>query len=271
MANIIDERTPNLGLPLPHVKNDQVDDVERLRTSFGVVDDACGSLRMETFDIRKIAQGAEKSLTGIRDENALTLEKVRQENSETLQAIRKEVGEDLAAALARSAMSAWTYAERAALRSIANAKQDDMAVILGLGLFGFVPDSQEPDDDETAFAAPGGVWELQAVSLDVAYSYIGREFARQTWFRAVDIRPTITSLAANTHMTINFDGHVGIEAGDRLLASPPADADPRIMVQAFSDYWRRISLKFCNLCASTLTVSQQPWRVYAMYSGDNHA
>ena len=52
---IIDERTPNLGLPLPYRDNDMVDDVERIRQSFSGLDTAVGEVRLTTAEAVKEA------------------------------------------------------------------------------------------------------------------------------------------------------------------------------------------------------------------------
>lgn len=62
MPNIVrDERTKNLGLPLPYVKNSQAADVERIAQSFTKLDEAYGEVRLKTAEAVEKAAGAEKA------------------------------------------------------------------------------------------------------------------------------------------------------------------------------------------------------------------
>lgn len=274
MGIIVDERTRNLGLPLPYVKNDQVDDVERLRASFELVDGAYGELRLKTADVQLAAAGALATAEQGVAEAQAAAQAAREagEKAETgLQSLESRVQGQIEEALNQSTVRAYTYADRGCLRAVSDAQQGDVAVVRGLGLFDFVPACDEPDDDESAFVAPGGVWLLQAVSLDLAYGYIGMEFTRQSWFDYADITPTIASLAAGATATVRSDGHVGVEGGEKMLVVPPADAEAHILARAYSDYWRRISLMFTNVSTNALSVSQQSWRVYILHSGEDNA
>lgn len=73
---IIDERTPNLGLPLPYRDNDMADDVERIRQSFFGLDTAVGEVRLTTAEAVKeagvardaassAAQGTDRALADV--------------------------------------------------------------------------------------------------------------------------------------------------------------------------------------------------------------
>lgn len=73
-------------------------------------------------------------------------------------------GQPLAAG---SSITGYTYANRATLRSTSGT---GFAYVEGLGLFQWVPGSTEPDEDETAFAATGGVWEMAATDPDYNFS-----------------------------------------------------------------------------------------------------
>ena len=73
---IIDERTPNLGLPLPYRDNDMADDVERIRQSLFGLDTAVGEVRLTTAEAVKeagvardaastAAQGTDRALADV--------------------------------------------------------------------------------------------------------------------------------------------------------------------------------------------------------------
>ncbi len=63
-----------------------------------------------------------------------------------------------------------TYDNRGQLRSTPGSN-GSQAVVDGIGLFIFSTSSTATDDDETAFAATGGVWLLEGASWDAAFAY----------------------------------------------------------------------------------------------------
>ena len=59
MAKLVrDEKTPNLGLPLPDVLNDQTVDCQRIAQSFTRLDEAYGEVRLKTTEAVEKAEGA---------------------------------------------------------------------------------------------------------------------------------------------------------------------------------------------------------------------
>jgi hypothetical protein len=165
----------------------------------------------------------------------------------------------------------YTYAARGGLRNINDAAQGDVALVQDLGLFSFVVGSDEPDDDETAFAAAGGVWLLQAVSLDKSVSYIRSLLDENSWFRVHTVASTVTSVAASSSATVVSDEQVGVESGDFMLAVRPAGADAKLVFSAYSDYWRRIKLVINNTATSAATVPAGNISVLVFYVGAANA
>ena len=170
--------------------------------------------------------------------------------------------------LGTSSVRVYAYADRGQLRDVVDAKQGDVAVVRGLGLFDFVPASTEPDDDETAFAAQGGVWLLQAVSLDAAISYIKPMIDENSWFAVRKIAATVTVVAASTSATIVSDGNVGIEGGEMMFVVPPAGASNKLIFRAYSDYWRRVKIDITNTSASSQSVPSGDISVIVFYIGE---
>lgn len=164
----------------------------------------------------------------------------------------------------QSSVRTYAYADRGQLRNVTKAKPGDVAVVETLGMYVFSSDSDEPDDDETAFTAStvGGVWLLQAVSLDTVCRYLWSEFTPQTWVEMVEVRPTVTTLAAGATVTIQVDGLVGIAGGEKMLVVPPPGASPLLLCRAYSNYWRRVLLQLTNPTVGPLAVdSETVWRV----------
>lgn len=161
-------------------------------------------------------------------------------------------------------ITTYDYDKRGQLRHVADAKNGDVAVVDTLGLFSFSTSSTESDDDETAFSASGGVWLLQTVSLDMLISTIRRDFApsEQSWFEFVEVTPTVAAIAPGQSVTIQVDGVVGVEGGERMVVVPPANANVLLTSRAYSNYWRRVFLVLGNPTTAALSVDTSAiWRV----------
>ena len=280
---MIDKRTDKLGLPLPHPENQLSEDVLRIQRCFALLDTAVGNATeaagraQATADtvagdagqrIESLRIEVQGEIEGMRTEVQGEIEGMRTEVQGEIEGMRQDVATGLEQALSRSVMRVVAHADRGQLRAIADARQGDVAVVRGLGLFDFVPGSTEPDDDETAFAAPGGVWEVQSVSLDMAGDVLLRYVHTATWFRTVDVTSTVSTLAAGGTARVLLDGVVGVDGGERMLVVPPAEASPLLTARAWSDYWRRITLELGNPSSASLSVpTGSPWRVIIMYGG----
>ncbi|WP_299395775.1 hypothetical protein [uncultured Desulfovibrio sp.] len=275
---MIDKRTDKLGLPLPHPENQLSEDVLRIQQCFALLDTAvsdnagaAGRAQEAATTATEQAAAAQTAAAeaGLAAANAgQQIESLRSEMQDELEGIRDEMGSGLDQALSRSGLSVYAYEERGQLREIADAQKDDMAVVRGLGMFTFTPGSTEPDDDETAFAAPGGVWEMQAVSLDTANDILLRYMANESWFRTLEVQSSVSTLAAGSSATVQIDGILGVEGGERMFVVPPADISPLLTFRAYSDYWRRICLVIGNPSTASQPVPvDTPWRIILMYGG----
>lgn len=161
-------------------------------------------------------------------------------------------------------ITTYDYDKRGQLRHVADAKSGDVAVVDTLGLFSFSTSSTEADDDETAFSAPGGVWLLQTVSLDMAISIVRRNVLQpdQGLFQFVEVTPTVAAIAAGQSVTIQVDGVLGVEGGEKMIVVPPAAANVLLASRAYSDYWRRVFLVLGNPTTAVLSVDTSAiWRV----------
>lgn len=133
-----------------------------------------------------------------------------------------------------------SYESRGDLRA-GTPTADQMAVVEGLGLFIFRPGSDEPDDDESCFAASNGRWLLEAPHWDVVDAWqLPDDEARDAWDEDEPLRfdtrfassfsskvLTGTATCALTSVSAissaSFTGTVpGAAVGDRVIATPPA-------------------------------------------------
>lgn len=128
------------------------------------------------------------------------------------------------------------YSDRANLRTLLPVA-GALVLVDGLGLFQFAAGSDEPDDDESCFAAASGRWLLMCPSWDVVNDWqLPDDDARDAWdedeparfansFASKVLHGTatcaITSVAGQSSVT--FTGTVaGAAIGDRVIATPPA-------------------------------------------------
>ena len=149
----------------------------------------------------------------------------------------------------------YPYDSRASLRTGAPAAASQ-ALVLGVGLFVFVAGSVEPDDDETAFAAAGGVWELTAADPDYVFASRLADFDRlqsqvednAAKFLRGSFVMSLTSLAATS--SSGFTTTVaGAAVGDSVLVNPGNDFGNSAADQARLSYAAYVSAD------STVTVS----------------
>lgn len=134
------------------------------------------------------------------------------------------------------------YTDRANLRSI-DGPASTIIIIESLGVFVWVADSTEIDDDETCFATTSGRWLLYAAAWDLVAEYVGSE---TDWLNvALDdvtdyltgnlLRTSssyaVTNIAINTGVT--FDVTVaGAAVGDFVSVSPPLSVPSNLIVSA---------------------------------------
>lgn len=132
----------------------------------------------------------------------------------------------LTSQLASGAADVLSYADRASMR-IGSPLADRQKIVMGLGMFVFVASSTEPDDDETAFAATGGVWELAAADPDYVFASWIADFDQlqaQVDDNAAKLlrgsfQMTLTGMAAGT--ASNFIAAIaGAAPGDSVLVTP---------------------------------------------------
>ena len=167
-----------------------------------------------------------------------------------------------------------TYANRGDLRSI-DGPADTMALVEGLGLFVWVSGSDQPDDDETAFASASGVWLLEAASWDAAYAY---------WLPDVDeLRTDVDGLiilgtatcsltSVSTVQGAEFTASIsGAQVGDPVIVNPPGPLETsttgRLTHHAWVSSADTVTIRIVNPSASSgilnaaVTGASNPWRV----------
>ena len=79
-------------------------------------------------------------------------------------------GTPLVIARSATSLNAVAYNDRATLRSM-SPEVDDSTVIAGLGLFMWMDNQEEPDDDETCFTTSSGQWILRIPASDLIMSW----------------------------------------------------------------------------------------------------
>tara|TARA_B110000977_G_scaffold76897_1_gene103746 strand:- start:1121 stop:1711 length:591 start_codon:yes stop_codon:yes gene_type:complete len=87
-------------------------------------------------------------------------------NISTVNGISILGGEALVIARSATSLNKVEYEDRGTLRSTVS-EVDDSTVVEGLGLFMFVDNQDEPDDDETCFTTATGQWLLRAPAWDL--------------------------------------------------------------------------------------------------------
>lgn len=166
------------------------------------------------------------SLAGASATNPVVLRATGADTNISIDLVTKGTGALLVNGLplAGGGITAYTYANRATLRA---AQGTGFAYVEGLGLFQWVPFSTEPDDDETAFAATGGAWELAATDPDYVFAdHILRFDALQrqiTRNAAKTLYATfgMSITALNSVSVANFVVPVvGAVPGDSVLVTP---------------------------------------------------
>jgi hypothetical protein len=184
-----------------------------------------------------------------------------------------------------------TYDNRGDLRTI-DGPADTMALVEGLGLFVWVSGSDQPDDDETAFASATGVWLVEAASYDLAFS---------SWLPEVDglrtdvdgLRTDVDGLLGNPTIILgtatcslssvstvqgaNFTATItGAAVGDPVSVNPPdaleTSTTGRLTHHAWVSAADTVTIRIVNPSAATgtlnaaVTGASNPWRV-AVFKG----
>lgn len=252
--------TQHFRFPLPDPLNYADEDAERIRQAFIALDTLlyCVAETISSNDPKlATVQSIVDALKGKADGKAV---------SDGLSALAERLL-TVEQATSDATITTYDYDKRGQLRHVADAKNGDVAVVDTLGLFSFSTSSTEADDDETAFAAPGGMWLLQTVSLNMSNTTVSRDFLppEQSWFDVVDVAPTVTAIAAGESVRVQVDGVVGVEGGEKMFVVPPAEANVLLSSRAYSDYWRRLFLVIGNPTGSAISLDvSEIWRVVVM-------
>lgn len=216
----MDERTVHLNLPLPHPEHLLVEDVGRLREALSTLDGAVAD---------KADAGDVLSLLAQEASTRLMLEVV------TL-----------------------SYDERAMLRE-RPAVTGQRALIDGLGLFGFVGDSQEPDDDESCFATSNGRWLLQAPSWDLIDAWLE---AQADADRPIFAHAKCSISSINATASAKFSVLVpGAKVGDVVSVTPPAEIGDgsqnsgRLSFYGFVSAPDTVTIQLSNPSAATAVIN----------------
>jgi hypothetical protein len=170
----------------------------------------------------------------------------------------------------------YQYDDRDDLRSLSAAKDQDAAIIDGLGLFVFASGSDEPDDDESCFATSTGRWLLEAAHWDLVDTWqspddaardeddedehlrFASSFASKVLYGTATC--AITSVATVT--STSFTGTVtGAAVGDRVYVNPPASlgtdaaSTGRLSYHAYISAANTVTIQLCNASAATATTN----------------
>ncbi len=116
------------------------------------------------WEIVKVAARSVNLLTVVRGQDGTTAQSWPQATRVELRLNAGTMSEIVSAS--SSSITTISYDSRGDLRSI-DGSVGSVAIIDGLGLFQWVPGSDEPDDDESCFATSNGRWLLEAVHWDV--------------------------------------------------------------------------------------------------------
>ncbi|MDE1943470.1 MAG: hypothetical protein KGI47_10075 [Betaproteobacteria bacterium] len=176
-----------------------------------------------------------------------------------------------------------TYDNRGQLRSTPSSN-GAQAVVDGIGLFIFSTSSTATDDDETAFAATGGVWLLEGASWDAAFAYWLPDYwdnlARiedlesgatvpppvstlqtfQAKFLESTFSMTITSLASAA--SSSFTATVaGANLGDTVIVTPGNYIGPYVTFSAWVSAANTVTVELYNPSATSATLTASTWAI----------
>lgn len=292
---MIDERTPNLSLPLPHPENLLTEDVARLRQALSGID---GELASVGAQVAGAVQSVDAALAAQQSSVNAALASMLDDS--TTSTTRTWSSNKISAALANSKIPTYAYGDRASLRSLTPA-DGAQVIVEGLGLFVFYAGSDEPDDDESCFATSTGRWLLEAVHWDVvdAWQHPNDDY-RDAWIEDEPLRfvaqfdgifPSrfassfassfasrvlngtatcaITSVAATS--SASFTGTVtGAAVGDHVIATPPgqlgSDAanTSRLAYHAWVSAANTVTVMLTNASAAAATTNsaiQTAWPI----------
>ena len=171
-------------------------------------------------------------------------------------ALAQAVGADIKALQAaqggQGSIPTYAYADRAQLRTTTGSH----AVVDGLGLFEYVPDSDEPDDDESCFATSSGRWLMVCPHWDVVSAWqLPDDAVRDEYdedeplrfassFASKVLSGTATCAIASvaTVATARFAGTIsGAAVGDRVIATPPGELGATATDTARLSYHARVT------------------------------
>jgi hypothetical protein len=189
----------------------------------------------------------------------------------------------------------YDYDSRGDLRST-TPRQDDAAIVAGLGLFIFYESSDEPDDDESCFAVATGRWLLEAASWDLVSAWqLPDDEARDAWDEdeplriaaamdntiaeavnnalasAIDnaiaskfLHGTATSAitSVNAVTQVSFTGTVaGAAVGDTVIANPPDALGARLSVHCRVTAPDTVTIYLNNPSAATQSIAAGTWTI----------
>lgn len=172
------------------------------------------------------------------------------------------------------------YAERNTLRTT-TAKDGDVYLVDGLGLFRFALASDEPDDDESCFATGTGRWLLQAAHWDLVDAWqLPEQEAALAWEEDEALRFSSKVLTGSATCAItsvvavssaSFTGTVtGAKVGDSVLVTPPAQLGAtaaetgRLSYHAWVSGENTVTIMLTNASAgnaTTNTAIQAAWPI----------
>lgn len=170
-----------------------------------------------------------------------------------------------------------TYDNRADLRALSPGA-GELRMVEGLGVFVWISASTEPDDDETAFATSGGVWELAIADPDYVFASGLAELDRlqgqvddlsaatAAKFLRSSFTMSLTSLTATT--SVSFDTTVsGANIGDSVIVNSgdsfgTSTTDmSRLSMSAYVSAANTVTTSIRNASASGASMTASTWSI----------
>ncbi|WP_313074437.1 hypothetical protein [Melaminivora sp.] len=160
------------------------------------------------------------------------------------------------------------YDSRAQFRGRAGAS-GDLVLVDGLGLFAWETGSDEPDDDESCFAAAAGRWLLAAAHPDLlaAWSLPDDEIRESAFSRAAAgqlLRATASCALSSVAATAQarFPAFLpGALPGQAVLATPLAALDARLAVTARVSAADTVTVTLSNPSAAAASTIAAQWQI----------
>lgn len=163
------------------------------------------------------------------------------------------------------ALPQYAYDGRAALRSV-TASDGDQAIVRGLGLFVFTLGSSALDDDETAFVATGGAWELEAAGPDYVFGVTTAIGDLESRFLQGSFAMTLTAIGATT--SLSFTAAVaGAVPGDHVVVTPgnafgtTSTDQAKLSWSAYVSAAGTVTVSLRNASASGASMTAATWSV----------